>query len=213
VRSNFALLAAAAAMFAATRALAGGAIAIPAAVPFAPDFTISDAAKAECDLQKFQSDELKASLAGAGYEVTAKDGLSEQSPGQVLLMEFSSGQSTGRAMDTMHSRVNILQINGCLYDGGRVVATFMDSRFSTGGIGGEFKKTCALLHKDETAMAADIAGWVGSKPPIFSTLGDAHRGAGADIQLPAGTPAFCMMSGKLPTGMKEQWMAQHPQKK
>ena len=173
---------------------AGGPIAIPAQVPFAPDVKVSDAARAECDLQSFQSDQLKSALSATGFEVTQKAGLTEAAPGKVLLLEFSQGESTGRALDTFSPRTNYLVINGCLYDNGKVTATFVDTRYSTGGFGGEFKKTCAILHKIETIMAGDIAKWAASNPPIFASLGN---GAGTKVELPPNTPPFCMMSGKL----------------
>jgi hypothetical protein len=195
---------------AAAPALAGGPISIPAQVPFATDVQVSDAARSECDLQAFQSDQLKSSLASAGFEVTQKQGLTEAAPGKVLLLEFSHGESSGHAMDIFSPRTNYLLINGCLYDGGKVTATFVDTRYSTGGFGGEFKKTCAILHKIETVMAADIAKWAAASPPMFAMLGN---GAGTKVELPPNTPPFCMMSDKLTPAMKEQWRQQQMQKK
>ncbi|OAI52512.1 hypothetical protein AYO46_00715 [Betaproteobacteria bacterium SCGC AG-212-J23] len=188
---------------------AGGPIAIPAEVPFAPDVKVSDAARGECDLQSFQSDQLKSALGASGFEVTQKAGLTEAAPGKVLLLEFSQGESTGHALDIFSSRTNYLLINGCLYESGKVTATFVDTRYSTGGFGGEFKKTCAILHRIEAVMAGDIAKWAASNPPIFALLGN---GAGTKVELPPNTPPFCMMSGKLTPEMKAQWRQQRQQR-
>ena len=84
----------------------------------------------------------------------------------------------------------------------------MNTRSSTGGFGGEFKKTCAILHKIETVMAGDIARWAASNPPIFALLG---TGAGRKVELPPNTPPFCMMSDKLTPEMKAQWRQQQQQ--
>jgi len=188
---------------------AGGPIAIPAEVPFAPDVKVSDAARGECDLQSFQSDQLKSALGASGFEVTQKAGLTEAAPGKVLLLEFSQGESTGHALDIFSPRTNYLLINGCLYENGKVTATFVDTRYSTGGFGGEFKKTCAILHKIEAVMAGDIAKWAASNPPIFALLGN---GAGTKVELPPNTPPFCMMSSKLTPEMKAQWRQQRQQR-
>jgi len=171
---------------------------------------VSDAARAECDLQEFQSSQLQASLGAAGFHVTRKDGLTEAEPGQVLLLEFSQGESTGHALDIFSARTNYLLIIGCLYDNGKVKATFMNTRYSTGGFGGEFKTTCAILHKIETVMASDIAKWAAANPPMFALLGN---GAGTKVELPPNTPPFCMMSEKLTPEMKAQWRQQQRQQR
>ena len=89
--------------------------------------------------------------------------------GRVLTLEISHVHAPGGGG---FSGAKIVTVKGTLREGGEKTASFTATRYSTGGMFGGYKGTCAIVGRCAKTIGKDIAGWLKS-PQDDANLGDA----------------------------------------
>lgn len=159
--------------FAALPALAQDAVktvVIAQEVPYSNQEAIDTAIVNECALPKRVAELTQAALAKAGIEAQAVAKPGPKSGANVLQLEIANAVSGGNAFAGHHKLVTV---TGKLFQNGKQVASFVDTRRSGGGAFGGYKGSCAVLGRCAQAIGQDIARWLGS-PVDGAKLGDAR---------------------------------------
>jgi hypothetical protein len=167
-RSLFALLCAVVAALPLT-ALAGGSLTVSRQAPFAPNLSVPDAVRAECNLPGKVPEFVK-EYAGKSYDkVTLADKVSAGTPGQALALKIVGMTGTGGGAWSGPKHVTV---EGTLWENGKVKGTFTATRYSGGGAFGGYKGTCAILGRCVKAIGKDVGSWL-LAPGMNAKLGDA----------------------------------------
>ena len=138
--------------------------------PYSNKEAIDTAIVAECALPKRVIELTGQALAKAGIEYKT---VADPKPGagaNVLLLEIAQAQSSGNAFVGHFKGVTV---TGKLFQNGKQVASFVDTRKSGGGAFGGFKGACAVLGRCTQAIGQDVARWLNS-PVDGAKLGDAR---------------------------------------
>jgi hypothetical protein len=158
---------------AATPALAQEAVksvVIPEEVAYSNKDAVDSAIVAECALPKRQHELLVQALNAAGIEHKSVKDAAPKAGANVLQLEIASAMSGGNAFIGHHKAITV---TGKLFQNGKQVASFVDTRKSGGGFGAGFKGSCAVLGRCAQAIGQDVARWLGS-PVDGAKLGDAR---------------------------------------
>jgi hypothetical protein len=152
----------AAALYICTSTIAADAtIGIPKVVPYAPGLVVSDGVRNECQVGEKLSAYVQSAAKNAKPSDTPNVGrYVDMTITEVLA--FRGGWSGPKS----------ITVAGSLLKNGAKVATFRAQRFSTGGIWGPMKGTCAIVARCTKAIAKDIADWL-KNPVDGAQLGDA----------------------------------------
>jgi hypothetical protein len=132
-------------------------------VPFAAKARVPQKVQDECDLQ------------------TKVPAFLSQHAADVELIDSKLG-STGRVLDLRIGDVHApgggafsgpkwMTVTGVLRENGHEVARFSAKRFSTGGMFGAYKGTCAIIGRCAKTIGKDIASWL-QNPQNGAQLGD-----------------------------------------
>jgi len=151
-------------MISAAKAAAGPTVTISQSIPFAESSGASDKVKAECTLDtrlpKFIQDSAKAH----GFTVDLGSGTA----GRVLQIEFTNIIGAGGGA---WSGAKSVTVNGKLTEDGKVIGTFIASRYSGGGMFAGYKGTCSILGRCIKTLGKDIAAWL-ANPTMDARLGN-----------------------------------------
>lgn len=138
--------------------------------PYSNKDIVSSAIVSECDLPHRVIEQLNAGLAKNGIEAKTVAEPKPDSGDNVLLVEIAAAESSGNAFMGHHKGVTV---TGKLFQKGKQVATFVDTRVSGGGAFGGYKGSCAVLGRCTVTIGEDIARWLKS-PVNGAKLGDQH---------------------------------------
>lgn len=92
-----------------------------------------------------------------GFSVTTASDLAEQTEGMSLKLTIVNAVSAGNAF--MGHRKSV-SIEAQLYKDGELLDTFTHTRNSSGGFGGGFKGSCAVLDRCVHTLGNDVAKWM-----------------------------------------------------
>lgn len=138
--------------------------------PYSNKEAIDSAIVNECALPKRVTELLVQALGKAGIEHKSVADPKPDAGANVLLLEIAQAQSGGNAFVGHFKGVTV---TGKLFQNGQQVASFVDTRKSSGGAFGGFKGSCAVLGRCAQAIGQDIARWL-SSPVDGAKLGDAR---------------------------------------
>lgn len=118
---------------------------------------IADNVKAECDLPRFQIEEIKKYLTERSLpcSIAAKDEV--PATGTYLQVRIIEAVSGGNAFIGHHKHVTI---SAKLFVNGVEVAKATKARDSMGGFAGNYKGSCTVLHRCCETLGKDVAEWV-----------------------------------------------------
>lgn len=136
--------------------------------PYSNKDIIASAIVNECDLPHRVTEQLLAGLKKNGIEARTVADPTPGSGDNVLLVEIASAESSGNAFMGHHKGVTV---TGKLFQKGKQVATFVDTRVSGGGAWGGYKGSCAVLGRCTVTIGEDISRWLKS-PVDGAKLGD-----------------------------------------
>jgi hypothetical protein len=139
-------------------AQAGTQVASP--VPFGEGASVPEKVKAECGLETTLPTSIQES---ADVDLVSKV---NQNAASALELAITEVHAPGGGA---FSGPKWMEVQGKLYEKGKLVGTFRAKRFST-GVG--FKGTCAIIGRCAQVMGRDIAEWL-QAPAMNSKLGDA----------------------------------------
>lgn len=132
-------------------------------IPFAETTDVRAAVREQC--------KLGTKLAGFIAESNASVELVEKlGGGSVLVIHITEVHAPGGGA---FSGPKWLESKGTLKKGGKAVASFRAKRFTTGGVFGAFKGTCAIIARTTKVMGQDIGAWL-ENPEDGAELGDAR---------------------------------------
>ena len=141
---------------------------VPTKAPFADGIDITDAVRKECMLET-KLPQFIVEGAERGVDVVLADAPAENATGKVLRLEFTHILGFGGGV---WSGPKSVTVSGKLYENGKVVGSFVASRYSTGGAFGGYKGTCSILGRCIKTLGIDIAHWLES-PTMDARLGNA----------------------------------------
>lgn len=145
-----------------------GSVVVGDQAPYSNKDIINSAIVNECDLPHRVTEQLGIALGKNGIEAKT---VAEPKPGSgdnVLLLEIAAAEASGNAFTGHHKSVTV---TGKLYQHGKQVATFVNTRASMGGAFGGYKGSCAVLGRCTVTIGEDIAHWLKS-PVDGAKLGD-----------------------------------------
>ena len=139
-------------------------------IPFAQNVNVTQAVRAECNLNGTLSDFVQSASRNYGTNVVGVDTVAGKK-GRVLTMKITNVMGAGGGA---WSGAKSVSVEGELSENGKVIGSFRGSRYSGGGVFGGFKGTCSILGRCVKALGSDIAGWLQS-PVMNANLGDGYR--------------------------------------
>lgn len=149
--------------------LAAGSITISKQASYAPQMSVPDAVRAECNLP-IRVTEFVKEYADKNYDsVILADNVSANTSGQALSMKIVGMTGTGGGAWSGPKHVTV---EGTLWENGKVKGTFTATRYSGGGAFGGYKGTCAILGRCAKAIGKDVGEWL-LAPGMNTKLGDA----------------------------------------
>jgi hypothetical protein len=153
-------------------ALAGeGSLTLEKKASYAKGLKVPDAVRAECGLEQ-KIPQYVEEFAKKGFDtVVLADGVSAKTKGKALTMKITDLSGTGGGAWSGPKFVNI---EGTLWQNGKVAGTFRASRYSSGGAFGGYKGTCGILARCAKALGKDVATWAVA-PSMNALLGDAAK--------------------------------------
>lgn len=96
-------------------------------------------------------------LQKSGWSVVKQPSLDTSAPGINLKLTIINAHSGGNAF-IGHSKS--VSIEAELYKDGKLINTFAGARNSSGGFGGGFKGSCAILERCVNTLGKDVDGWL-----------------------------------------------------
>ena len=132
-------------------------------VPFAKEAQVPQKVQDECDLQT----KVPAFLSKYASDVELVDG-KLGTTGRVLDLRIRDVHAPGGGA---FSGPKWMTVTGVLRENGREVARFSAKRFSSGGVFGGYKGTCAIIGRCAQTIGKDIANWL-QNPKNGAQLGD-----------------------------------------
>ena len=151
-------------------AVSGAPVYVEKLIPFAQNVSVTQAVRAECDLNGTLSEFVQSEGRNYGTNVIAVDTVANKK-GRVLTMKITNVMGAGGGA---WSGAKSVSVEGELSENGKVIGSFRGSRYSGGGVFGGFKGTCSILGRCVKALGSDIAGWLKS-PVMNASLGDGYR--------------------------------------
>jgi len=114
--------------------------------------------KSECvNLGDQFSNSTAAAIQKNGWSVTKQPELDTSSPGINLKLVIINAHSGGNAF-LGHSKA--VSIEAELYKDGKLINTYSATRNSSGGFGGGFKGSCAVLERCVNTLGKDVNEWL-----------------------------------------------------
>lgn len=136
---------------------------VASATPFSEGANVPEKVKAECGLAA----KLPAAIQqSADVELVDKVDTKAASALELAITEVHA--PGGGAF----SGPKWMEVQGKLYESGKLVGTFRAKRYSTGGVFGGFKGTCPIIGRCAQVIGKDIGQWL-QAPAMNSELGDA----------------------------------------
>jgi hypothetical protein len=151
--------------FAASVANAGPSVTIGLSTPFADSSGVSEKVRGECTLDTRLPRFIQDYARKMGIEVN----LGSDTKGRVLALEFTTIVGPGGGA---WSGAKSVTVKGTLTENGKVIGTFIGSRYSGGGIFAMYKGTCSILGRCIKTLGKDIANGL-SNPTMDARLGNA----------------------------------------
>ena len=149
----------------------GGTLTLEKKAPYTKGLNVPEAVRAECALEQ-KVPQYVEEFAKKGFDkVVMADTVNIKAAGKVLSMKITDITGTGGGAWSGPKHVNL---EGTLWQNGKVVGTFRASRFSGGGAFGGYKGTCAILGRCVKALGKDVATWA-EAPSMNAALGDAKK--------------------------------------
>ena len=159
-------LVAGASALAALPAAAAEPVQIQRSIPYASGSQATAAVREQCGLQTKVPDFIK-QFAGEGVQLV--DAINPKK-GRVLKLEITEVFAPGGGG---MSGPKWMSVKGELFDKGKQIGSFRAKRYSTGGVFGGYKGTCAIIGRCSKTIGQDIASWLAA-PTKDAELGDAH---------------------------------------
>jgi len=156
-----------------TQAQAGGGVLnLQKAVPYKPGIEVSPAVRVECELPKKLAAYTQAAAEDDYGTVNMLESPVTNAPGRTLIMQIVGVDALAGGNFSGRKGVNI---EGKLWEGGKIIGSFQATRYSSGGGGGfsRFKGTCKILARDVKTLGKDVAEWLAS-PSMNARLGEAR---------------------------------------
>lgn len=149
----------------------GGTLTLEKKAPYAKGLKVPDAVRAECGLEQ-KIPEFVQAFGKKGFDkVVLANAVSPRTAGKALSMKITDITGTGGGAWSGPKHVNL---EGTLWENGKVVGTFRASRYSSGGAFGGYKGTCGILARCAKALGKDVATWAAA-PGMNALLGDAAK--------------------------------------
>lgn len=136
-------------------------------VTFNKDADIRDAVKQECNLVGKLTQFIKENAAEQ-YANIITDSNAGPADAQVLTVEIKEVLGTAGGA---WSGPKMVLIRGSLAEKGKVLGDFKARRYSSGGVFGGYKGTCAILGRCVKTLGKDVAEWL-AHPVSQAALGD-----------------------------------------
>lgn len=92
-----------------------------------------------------------------GWSVIKKDSVDGTAAGVSLKLTIANAHSSGNAFIGHHKSVSIIAE---LFKDGKLVDTYTGDRSSSGGFGGGFKGSCAVLERCVNTLGKDVSEWL-----------------------------------------------------
>ncbi|WP_444938114.1 hypothetical protein [Microbulbifer sp. JMSA002] len=96
-------------------------------------------------------------LSKYGYYISSTSELNPQSEGYILKLSILNALSSGNAWLGHRKSVSI---EAELYNNGKLVDSFTNTRNSSGGFGANFKNSCQVLQRCVHTLGNDVAKWM-----------------------------------------------------
>jgi hypothetical protein len=141
-------------------------IQLASSAAWAPDAQVPEKVRAEC---AFES-RLASAVAERSTDVELVTGQTSRAQGRVLELSIHEVHAPGGGA---FSGPKWATVRGELYESGKLIGSFRDRRYTTGGVWGSFQGTCTMLGRIANAMGQDIAAFLTS-PRMDAQLGDAR---------------------------------------
>lgn len=149
----------------------GGALTVQKKAAFDKSMNVSDAIRAECELER-KIPEFVEEFAKKDFDsVVMSDQVSASTKGNALSMKITDVSRIGGGA---WSGPKFVTVEGTLWQNGKVAGTFRATRYSSGGAFGGYKGTCAILGRCAKAIGKDVAGWA-LAPSMDARLGDSKK--------------------------------------
>ena len=149
----------------ATTASASQTVNITPSVEYSSSSGVSEAVRSECTLDTRLPKFIQDYARKQGIEVEVGDG----TEGRVLQIKFVTIIGPGGGA---WSGAKSVTVEGKLTENGKVIGTFVGSRYSGGGMFGGYKGTCSILGRCIKTLGNDIAKWL-VNPTMDARLGNA----------------------------------------
>lgn len=99
----------------------------------------------------------EAAVQKSGWSVIKKDVIDSNTDGVSMKLTITNAHSSGNAFIGHHKSVSIIAE---LFKDGKLVDTFAADRNSSGGFGGGFKGSCAVLERCANTLGKDVSEWL-----------------------------------------------------
>lgn len=151
-----------------------GAISIATLIPYAEKSEVRDSIREECGLsaklsKKIFERSLKKDVAVVRVGNPDAESPTDKAMRQHLDLRITDAIETSGGLLPTHS----LSIDGVMKEEGRVVATFVATRFSRASLIPFRRGECSVLREAANLLAKDVAKWI-RKPSLDARLGDAR---------------------------------------
>ena len=133
-------------------------ITINQTVKFHDEKIIASKIKTECvNLGPKLVASTEAAVQKNGWSVIKKDDVDSSTTGVSLKLTIANAHSSGNAFIGHHKSVSIIAE---LFKDGKLVDTYTGDRNSSGGFGGGFKGSCAVLERCVNTLGKDVSEWL-----------------------------------------------------
>jgi hypothetical protein len=135
----------------------GKVIFISSQMPYAPNAIIDTAVLTECQLPQQGAELLETAARGAGFNLVRNDAAVNSGKGRAFRVEIVNVVSAGNPFISHRKQVSV---KGRLFEDGKEVGVFQNSRTSMGGAFAGFKGSCSVLGRCLEALASDMTVWL-----------------------------------------------------
>lgn len=148
-----------------------GVLNLQKAVPYKNGINLPPAVKLECDLPKKLAEYTRSYSEDDFAKINVVASPSKGATGRTLIMQIVGIDAAPGGRFTGKKGVDI---EGSLWENGKLIGNFQATRYSGGGGGfaHHYKGTCAILARDVKALGKDVAKWL-RKPEMNARLGEA----------------------------------------
>lgn len=151
-------------------------IAIDSLIPYALDNEIETNIKRECRLPEKLSDFVATYAQRYNINVMRKPSIASSDSGKVLKIVIVHAVSSRSAVTVpgiggQGGHDKSTEIEGHLYEDGKLIGSFAGKRSSQGGAFSNFKGSCAVLGRTVKALGKDVARWL-RRPELDSVIGE-----------------------------------------